>query len=222
MLIDGVETLTGDPVRVSAAQEGRSPDGRAVLGVVLFAVYLVLLVWIVLWKLEVPWVGGGAQRQIKLVPFVRTADAGPTAPFDLVANIALFVPFGLYLGLLAPSWRWWKVAGMLVGASVFLEVAQDVLAVGRSDITDVVVNTAGGLAGLGLLALARRRYGARTGIVTARVCLVGTVIAVIAVAVFVALPLRYASPRDVAVSAVPDRLAVRTSVGLTGFEPATP
>ena len=148
MLLDGVETLTGDPVGVSAAQESRSPDRRPVLLVVLFVLYLVLLVWIVLWKLEIPWIGGGSQRQIKLVPFVRTDDAGPTAPFDLVANIALFVPFGLYLGLLVPSWRWWNVAGALVGASVALEVAQYLLAVGRSDITDVVVNTAGGLAGL--------------------------------------------------------------------------
>jgi glycopeptide antibiotics resistance protein len=200
VLLDGVETLTGDPVGMSAAEESRSPDGRAVLLIVLFAVYLVLLAWIVLWKLEIPWIGSGAQRQIKLVPFVRTADAGATAPFDLVANIVLFVPFGFYLGLLVPSWRWGKVAGVLVGASVFLEVAQYALAVGRSDITDVVVNTAGGLAGLGLLALAHRRYQARTAAVMTRVCLVGTVLAVIAVAIFVALPLRYASPRDVAVA----------------------
>jgi glycopeptide antibiotics resistance protein len=165
---------------------------------VLFVVYLVLLVWIVLWKLEVPWVGGGAQRQIKLVPFVRTADAGPTAPFDLVANIALFAPFGLYLGLLAPSWRWWRVAAVLVGASLALEVAQYVLAVGRSDITDVIVNTAGGLAGFALLVMARRRYQARTAAVMTRFCVVGTVLAVVAVAVFVALPLRLASPRNVA------------------------
>ena len=190
--------------------------------VVLFVVYLVLLAWIVLWKLDIPWVGGGAQRQIKLVPFVRTADAGPTAPFDLIANIALFVPFGLYLGLLAPSWRWWKVTGALVASSVVLEVVQYVLAVGRSDITDVIVNAAGGLVGFGLLAVARHRYQARTAVVMTRVCLIGTVLAVVAIAVFVALPLRYASPRDVAVSPVPDRLAVRTSVGLTGFEPATP
>jgi len=200
VLLDGVETLTDDPVEVSAAEESRSPDGRRVFLAVLFAVYLVLLVWIVLWKLETPWVGAGAQRQIKLVPFVRTADAGATAPFDLVANIVLFVPFGLYLGLLAPSWRSWKVGGVLVGASVVLEVAQYVLAVGRSDITDVVVNRAGGLAGLGLLALARRRYRARTAAVMTRVCAIGTLLALLAIAIFVALPLRYASPRDVAIA----------------------
>jgi glycopeptide antibiotics resistance protein len=222
VLLNGVEVVAGDPVGVSAPEMTKSRDGGRALLVVLFLVYLVLLVWIVLWKLDVPWVGAGAQRQIKLVPFVRTADAGPTAPFDLIANIALFIPFGLYLGLLAPSWRWWNVAGVLVGASVALEVAQYVLAVGRSDITDVIVNTAGGLAGLGLVVMARRRYEAKTAAVMTRVCLVGTVIAVVAVGVFVALPLRYASPRDAAVSAVPDRIAVRTSVGLTGFEPATP
>jgi glycopeptide antibiotics resistance protein len=87
-----------------------------------------------------------------------------------------------------------------VGASVVLEVAQYVLAVGRSDITDVVVNTAGGLAGLGLLALARRRYRATTPVVMTRVCAIGTLLALLAIAIFVALPLRYASPRDVAIA----------------------
>ena len=71
-------------------------------------------------------------------------------------NILLFIPFGLYLGLLAPSWRWWKATGVFVGASLVLEVIQHLLSTGSFDITDVIVNTAGGLAGLGLLALARR------------------------------------------------------------------
>jgi hypothetical protein len=37
--------------------------------VALFGVYVVLLVWLVLWKLDVPWVGSGARRTVKLVPF---------------------------------------------------------------------------------------------------------------------------------------------------------
>jgi hypothetical protein len=73
------------------------------------------------------------------------------------------------------------------------------LAVGSSDVTDLVVNTAGGLAGIGLLALARRRLQARTATVMTRVCLIGTVLALLASGTFVASPLRYAPPRDVAV-----------------------
>ena len=43
--------------------------------VVLFVVYLILLGWLVLWKLDVPFVGG-VQRVIKLVPFAPSGDEG--------------------------------------------------------------------------------------------------------------------------------------------------
>jgi glycopeptide antibiotics resistance protein len=188
-------------------------EGARTLLVVLFTVYLLLLVWLVLWKLEVPYVGAGALREIKLVPFGPTAEAGASAPFEVVANLLLFVPFGLYLGLLAPWWPWWKAAAAVVGTSLVLEVAQYVLALGSSDVTDLVVNTVGGLAGIGLLALARRRLQARTATVITRICAIGTALALIATGAFVASPLRYAPPRDVAVVStysVPVRAACYT------------
>ena len=73
----------------------------------LFVVYLLLLGWIVIWKLESPWVG--QDRVIKLLPFLATGQAGPSAPAEVLVNLVLFVPFGLYLGLLAPSRPWWRV-----------------------------------------------------------------------------------------------------------------
>ena len=165
--------------------------------VALFALYLVLLVWVVLWKLELPWAGEAGWRIVKLVPFVATSGAGASTPFDVLANLALFVPLGLYLGLLVPSWQWWKVACAAAAASLGLEVAQYVLAVGSSDLTDVVVNTAGGLAGLGLLALARREFGSRADVVLTRACAIGTVLAVLAGALVAASPMRFGPPEDV-------------------------
>lgn len=162
--------------------------------VVLFGLYLVLLGWVVLWKLEVPWVGVDAMRAVKLVPLLATAEAGASDLPEVVINVVLFVPFGVYLGLHAPSWRWWRVAGAVAAASLGLEVAQYVLAVGSSDVTDVVVNTAGGLAGFGLLARARRRLGAGAVIAMTRVCAAGTVLALLASAAVMASPMRYAPP----------------------------
>jgi glycopeptide antibiotics resistance protein len=166
---------------------------------VLFAVYLVLLAWIVLWKLEAPYVGAAAllPRPFKLIPFLPSAEAGGSAPFEVVANVLLFVPFGLYLGLLAPSWRTWKLAGVFAGASLGLEITQHVLSTGSFDITDVIVNTAGGLAGLGLLALARRTFQASTLESMTRVLLIGTAISLLAIGIFIASPLRYAPQHDV-------------------------
>ena len=177
----------------------RRPSRSDGLGwlVALFGFYLVLLVWLVLWKLQMPYVGEGALRHIKLVPFAPTAEDGASEPLEVIANIVLFVPFGLYLGLIAPSWPWWKLAGVVAGTSLLLEVTQWVLSVGSCDITYIDVNTAGGLAGFGLLALSRRRLHERSGTVMTRVCAIGTVLFVVAVAIFLASPLHYAPMRDV-------------------------
>ena len=166
---------------------------------VLFLVYLVLLVWVVVWKLDVPYVGAAAllPRPIKLIPFVPTGEAGASAPLEVLANILLFVPFGLYLGLLAPTWRWWKPTAAFVVASLVLEATQHLLSTGSFDTTDIIINTVGGLAGVGLLVLARRRLQARTTVVVTRVCLIGTVVAVLAVGIFLGSPLHVAPQRDV-------------------------
>lgn len=203
------------PARPGAAAttETEHPDGmtttaRAVPGVatddapraprttvaVLLALYLALLVWLVLWKLEVPWVGEPWRRTVKLVPFVATAQAGASRPSEVLANVLIFVPFGLQLGLLAPAWRWWRTAAAAAAVSLGLEVTQYLLAVGSTDVTDVVANTVGSLVGLALLALLRRRLGARTASVVLRVCAVGTAVALLAAAAVVASPLRYAPP----------------------------
>lgn len=101
----------------------------------------------------------------------------------------------LDLGPLKPSWSWRKAAGRAAGASLTLESIQYVLALGSSDVTDIIVNTADGLAGFGLVALIRRRPRARTTTVMTRVCSVGTAPARLAVGLFVASAIRYA-PRD--------------------------
>jgi len=161
----------------------------------LFVVYLALLGWTVLWKLDVPWVGG--ERMVKLVPFVATGGAGASAPLEVVVNLLLFIPFGLYLGLLAPARPWWAHLGVVAGVSLALEVAQYVLAVGRSDSTDVVVNTAGGLVGLGLAAVARHASGAGAARAMTRACSVATAVALVVAGLYQASPWQPVHGRDV-------------------------
>ncbi|MFK4837716.1 VanZ family protein [Microbacterium sp. ZW T2_14] len=161
-----------------------------------FALYLALVIWIVLWKLELPWVGG-VDRVVKLVPFAATAGQGASKPAEVVINFLLFIPFGLYLGLLAPSWRWWRIAVVLAGASLALEVTQFVLAIGSTDVTDVVVNTAGGLTGLAIVAAMRLGLGSRARAVLTRVCVVATLLALLLVALFIASPLHLGPPPGV-------------------------
>jgi glycopeptide antibiotics resistance protein len=163
--------------------------------------YLVLLTWVVLWKLEVPWIGeaAGLQRPLKLVPFAASGDAGASAPAEVVINLVIFVPYGLFIGALAPAWAWWKAAGVFLGTSLVLESAQHLISTGSFDTTDLIVNTAGGLIGYGIFAALRRRLGDRAQVIMARVCVIVTAIALAAVVAFVASPLHYGPQRDVIV-----------------------
>jgi glycopeptide antibiotics resistance protein len=159
-----------------------------------FAIYVLLLVWIVMWKLGMPHLGDGHLRQLKLVPFVASGLHGGSAPAEVVVNLLLFVPFGLYLSCLKPAWPWVRAALTMCGVSVAMEGAQYVLAVGSSDVTDVITNTAGGVAGLALVALIRHVRAGRAISTVRRLCLASTALVVAATLAFLASPVRFDGP----------------------------
>jgi glycopeptide antibiotics resistance protein len=168
---------------------------------VLFVVYLVLLAWIILWKLEPPYIGKAAllPRPIKLVPFLPSGDYRASNPLEVAFNVILFVPFGIYLGMLAPSWRWYRLTAVFLGASLLLETVQHLLSTGSFDLSDVISNGVGGVAGIGVLVVARRWLGARTIRVLTGIGLIAAVVSVLAVTVYIASPLHYTAQRDVVV-----------------------
>lgn len=180
----------------------RKPSGRSRRILILaFAVYLALLAWVVLWKLEMPWIGeaAGMLRPIKLVPFVPSGDADASSPAEMLINLVLFVPFGLYVGALAPTWSWAKTGAAALCASLTLETVQHLISTGSFDTTDLIVNTAGALVGWSAFAAVRRAAGERTPVVMVRICVVTSALALIAVIAFVASPLNYGPQRDIVV-----------------------
>lgn len=167
---------------------------RRALLALLFVVYLALLTWVVMWKLEMPWVGGGV-RNVKLTPFVASSNGdGASQPIEVWANLLLFIPFGVYLRLLAPGSSRWLVPASALATSAALEVAQFVLAVGRTDVTDVIANTAGAVVGMVVVALVQRGMGTPARRLMTSACTVGTALALVACALFVVGPMRYGPP----------------------------
>lgn len=74
--------------------------------------------------------------------------------FMLLGNIIMFMPIGFFPALLWRKWRWWK--SLLTGfcTSTAIEFIQ--FFIGRStDIDDVILNTAGALAGFWIFCLLR-------------------------------------------------------------------
>lgn len=84
------------------------------------------------------------------------AEAFTPVRLEMVWNIVMFVPLGLGLALLLPRWWWVPVLHML---SLGIETTQLVLYSSRSATAmDVVMNTTGGIIGVGLgIALDRLR-----------------------------------------------------------------
>jgi glycopeptide antibiotics resistance protein len=131
-------------------------ERRALAGA--FAVYLVLLVWLVMWKLHLPFIGRDDMRELKLTPFAGDDGYGASSPVEVLGNLVVFAPFGLFMRGLAPGWRWWRVAAVAAALSLAFEIGQYVTAAGSSDVTDVITNTSGALAGF---ALSRQPAGSR-------------------------------------------------------------
>ncbi|MCS0499685.1 VanZ family protein [Protaetiibacter mangrovi] len=163
-----------------------APPGirRRALLVTLFVVYLALLTWLVMWKLHDPFIGRADMRSIKLVPFLPGDGFGASDPLEILGNVAVFVPFGVYLRLLRPDWRVARIALLAGALSLAFEVAQYVTAVGSSDVTDVIANTAGAILGFVVLA-GMRRHGRGGAMLTASLA-AATVIALVAAVAVVA------------------------------------
>ncbi|WP_421742074.1 VanZ family protein [Cellulomonas sp.] len=122
----------------------------------LFVVYLVGLVRVTLWpKL-------GPDDGFDLVRTVLTwldAHGFPLtySATEFLANIVLFVPFGLLVGLLTRL-RPWTVVGLGLATSVAIELAQLLFRPDRvADVRDLVANTLGTAVGVGVLLAARAR-----------------------------------------------------------------
>lgn len=80
---------------------------------------------------------------------------------QLLTNLVMFVPMGLFLAAVFPSLRRWQRTVALVGLFVLcIETTQ--YFIGRSaDIDDWIMNTAGGWAGYGLYCLCDRCFRAK-------------------------------------------------------------
>jgi glycopeptide antibiotics resistance protein len=125
-----------------------------------FAVYLILLVWVIIFKTDIAGVIASAhsmERAINLVPFGASVIAnGKVYLPEIIENVIAFMPLGLFVALLSKRGGVPKAVLWGLGASLLFEAAQYLFGIGSADITDVITNTAGALLGA-LLWLALRR-----------------------------------------------------------------
>mgnify|MGYP002530474885 CR=1 FL=1 len=109
---------------------------------ILFTIYIFLVIWIILFKLP-------HFRSINLIPFYYPNKTGFQIR-EVLDNLIIFIPFGLYLKTLNINSERTVFLGFLLSLS--LELSQYIFCIGASDITDLIGNTLGSGVGAVLFA----------------------------------------------------------------------
>lgn len=118
------------------------------LTIALLLVYLIVLCWILILKLGVRF-SYMENRLVNLVPFRQLFTSNGKADFgELVMNVVIFVPLGVYTGVLFQKRVFIKHLSFFFLVSLIIEGLQYVLRIGSFDITDTITNTLGGIIGL--------------------------------------------------------------------------
>jgi glycopeptide antibiotics resistance protein len=126
---------------------------------VLTAIYGALVTWIILLKMSTfseiaLW---DDLRSVNWTPFYYDVEH-PYHMSEVRNNLLIFIPLGIYFRMLNIGWGKAILYGMAFSFS--LEVLQFVFALGATDITDLITNTAGaviGVIGYNVLALMFRK-----------------------------------------------------------------
>ena len=113
------------------------------LTTVLFIIYLIALYWILLLKLGVRF-SYMENRRANLIPFSEPLILSG----ENILNIVIFVPLGIYVGILFERWILGKRLVFVFLLSLLVEGLQYILRLGAFDVTDIITNTLGGVIGL--------------------------------------------------------------------------
>lgn len=119
------------------------------LTLVLLAVYLIVLFWTIVLKFNIQFPQRGNLRGVNLIPY--GGDFLPSTSFELgelLLNILIFIPLGLYAGILFKNWSIGKKILISFFTSLLFEVLQFIYRIGIFDTADLINNTLGGAIGL--------------------------------------------------------------------------
>jgi glycopeptide antibiotics resistance protein len=103
-------------------------------------------------SIDVPAVLDHHMRSLNLIPFAGSSQSHS----EMITNFVVFIPLGLLLSVNLKRTNFWRKLAFIFSFSLAAEVVQYVLAIGITDITDVITNTFGGFFGLVLYSLSNK------------------------------------------------------------------
>lgn len=138
---------------------------QTTLTIVLLMIYILLLTGVILFKLPFYSSASEAVRVINLIPFHGSFDDnGVLILREIIYNVLLFVPLGVYISLLT-KWSFVRKILPITGLTLAYEILQLIFALGRTDVTDLLGNTLGGIIGIGIYALLFKVFKGKTALV---------------------------------------------------------
>ncbi|NMS88950.1 VanZ family protein [Clostridioides difficile] len=148
----------------------------------LFVVYIIILTWIILFKMQFDISSLEAMnlRNINLVPFAGSLIVNNRVDIsEIILNVVVFVPFGIYLCMLKEEWSFIKKVVPIFLASLIFETLQYIFAIGASDITDLIGNTLGGIIGIAVFVLFSKIFKNKTIKIINILALIVTVVVIL-------------------------------------------
>lgn len=143
---------------------------------ILFAVYFFILIWILLFKMSFSLDELYKDRSINLIPFLGSAIVnGKIDTSEIINNIIVFIPVGIYICMLKENWSILKKISVSFFISLSIEVLQFILAIGATDITDLIGNTLGGVIGIGIFYLFSKVFKNKTTSIVNILALISTI-----------------------------------------------
>lgn len=127
------------------------------LAVALTTIYFLFLFWAIIFKFQLSLSYLPNLQYINLIPFAESSfQTGAFNTFEVLGNLIIFVPFGIYLNLLPTKLSYAKQVVLIATVSLVVELLQYIFSIGVTDITDLITNTLGGITGI-LLYLALKK-----------------------------------------------------------------
>jgi glycopeptide antibiotics resistance protein len=105
------------------------------------------LFWILLLKLGVRF-SYMASRRVNVIPFREYFLYGKADLPEIILNVIIFIPLGVYTGALFGRWRLKNKLLLFFLVSFMVESLQFILTIGAFDVTDIITNSLGGIVGL--------------------------------------------------------------------------
>lgn len=148
------------------------------LTLLLAIIYVIALYWIIVLKFNITAYHEKVTGNINWIPYREAVLYGNLDLVETLLNILIFIPLGLYTGVMLRGWNFGQKVLLFFSLSFLFETSQYVLEVGAFDITDLINNTLGGIVGLTIYSILVKSFKnvLKTQKFINILCLVGTVL----------------------------------------------